>query len=147
MNKTKRLLGKKGANFVNAFVTTPLCCPSRSSILTGQYVHNHQVYSNQDHCVSSEWKAGPERRSFGAYLQNANYRTGRLGLAITWALCECHMYITWVSCANHMNITCIWNLSLGAQKEDFWHSPSQGWFPETEFLLSSWDCYLYKVYC
>ncbi|XP_072042237.1 extracellular sulfatase Sulf-1-like isoform X2 [Amphiura filiformis] len=79
MNKTRRLLGDKGANFINAFVTTPLCCPSRSSILTGQYVHNHGVYSNQDHCVSDEWKAGPERRSFGAFLQNANYRTGYFG--------------------------------------------------------------------
>ncbi|XP_033640197.1 extracellular sulfatase Sulf-1-like isoform X2 [Asterias rubens] len=79
MNKTKTVLGKFGANFVNAFVTTPMCCPSRSSILTGQYVHNHHVYSNVDHCGSNEWVNGPELQTFAKYLKDADYRTGYFG--------------------------------------------------------------------
>ncbi|XP_033097814.1 putative extracellular sulfatase Sulf-1 homolog isoform X2 [Anneissia japonica] len=79
MNKTKEYLGKNGANFINAFVTTPLCCPSRSSILTGMYEHNTGVFDNQETCVSKEWIEGPETRNFGAYLQKSKYRTGYFG--------------------------------------------------------------------
>ncbi|KAJ8020222.1 Extracellular sulfatase Sulf-2 [Holothuria leucospilota] len=80
MNKTKYHLGQHGANFINAFVTSPMCCPSRSSILTGQYVHNHKVYSNvESYCGAPHWRRGPEGRNFGAYMQAASYRTGYFG--------------------------------------------------------------------
>ena len=36
-------LGREGIYFKNAFCTTPLCSPSRASILSGLYAHTHKV--------------------------------------------------------------------------------------------------------
>jgi hypothetical protein len=41
MPKVKKLLIEEETIFSNYFVTNSLCCPSRSFILRGQYVHNH----------------------------------------------------------------------------------------------------------
>ncbi|GIR41069.1 MAG: hypothetical protein CM15mP51_18490 [Porticoccaceae bacterium] len=39
-------LASEGVHFENAFVTTALCSPSRATILTGQYMHEHGVVDN-----------------------------------------------------------------------------------------------------
>ena len=41
-----RKLASEGTTFENAFVTDPLCCPSRATILRGQYAHNHRIVGN-----------------------------------------------------------------------------------------------------
>jgi arylsulfatase A-like enzyme len=43
MPKTRRWLGQGGVTFTQGYATTPSCCPSRASIMSGRYVHNHGV--------------------------------------------------------------------------------------------------------
>lgn len=65
-------IAAEGVHFENAFVTTALCSPSRASILTGQYMHNHGVVDNNK----------PPREGtifFPQYLQKAGYSTAFIG--------------------------------------------------------------------
>ena len=54
-----------------------MCCPSRSSILTGKYVHNHHAIDSSiaGGCSSLGWQAGPEKHSVSTYLKDLGYTT------------------------------------------------------------------------
>ena len=67
-------IGREGACFTNAFVTTSLCSPSRASFLTGRYAHQHKVYYNR----SSETFDKSEA-TFPRLLHDAGYRTAYTG--------------------------------------------------------------------
>ncbi len=47
MDNVNNLIGDQGARFNKHFLNFSLCCPSRATFLTGQYMHNHGVRSNQ----------------------------------------------------------------------------------------------------
>lgn len=73
MDDTREWFGENGTHFPNAFATTPLCCPSRSSIFTGQYAHNHGVKVNP-----AIPDLDPETL-IQKHLQDAGYKTGFVG--------------------------------------------------------------------
>lgn len=73
MPATRRWFGRGGVTFRNGYVTTPLCCPSRASIFTGQYVHNHGVDNN------GLGRQLPQSRTLQRYLHDAGYFTAIAG--------------------------------------------------------------------
>jgi N-acetylglucosamine-6-sulfatase len=65
----------KGTTFSDAFLTTSLCCPSRASILTGLYAHNHGVIDNKGRPTNSTFfQAIKDNENLGD-----NYRTAMVG--------------------------------------------------------------------
>ena len=81
MPKTRSLLQDRGMSFQNAFVSNPLCCPSRATIMRGQYSHNTGVWSNvpPDGGWEGYQSQGNEEDNIATRLHNAGYNTALLG--------------------------------------------------------------------
>ena len=83
MSELQDLLIDQGASFDNFFVTTPLCCPARSTILTGQYAHNHGVHHNSNALDNGGFNAffrtGREASTIATALDAAGYETALFG--------------------------------------------------------------------
>jgi N-acetylglucosamine-6-sulfatase len=67
-------IAREGAMFRNAFMTTPLCSPSRASFLTGQYAHTHGITDNVDRSAASH-----QLVTFPLLLHQSNYETAFIG--------------------------------------------------------------------
>jgi N-acetylglucosamine-6-sulfatase len=80
MDNVNSLIGDRGATFRNSFVNFSLCCPSRATFLTGQYMHNHRVFGNS-------YPSGGFRRfqelhgnyNLAHWVRRAGYYTAMIG--------------------------------------------------------------------
>ena len=81
MPQIQSLLVNQGLTFSNAFVTRSLCCPSRASILRGQYPHNHTIQSNRlpDGGEARFQELGLDSSTIATWLQAAGYNTVLIG--------------------------------------------------------------------
>jgi arylsulfatase A-like enzyme len=77
MERTNSLLGTQGVTFDNSFVSFSLCCPSRSTFLTGQYAHNHGVLGNGP--PDGGYYKLDSTNTLAVWLQRAGYATIHLG--------------------------------------------------------------------
>lgn len=91
MPKVRKEVAEKGVTFSHYFASTPLCCPARTTMMTGLYAHNHGVKTNGDlddaegEEIQGEpgavqfMEKGNEQRVVAKYLQDAGYLTGHFG--------------------------------------------------------------------
>jgi len=69
----------KGIEFSNGYVSNPLCCPSRTTILTGRYSHSTLVYTNKPGQPYGGFPAFHDRWTIATALHGAGYRTALFG--------------------------------------------------------------------
>ncbi|PYQ53562.1 MAG: hypothetical protein DMF78_08680 [Acidobacteria bacterium] len=80
MPRLPALIGQHGLTFTRAYVTQSLCAPSRASILTGQYPHNHRVLDNTGPDGGfPAFRRGPEASTLPMWVRAAGYRTALVG--------------------------------------------------------------------
>jgi N-acetylglucosamine-6-sulfatase len=75
------VMGAKGITFKNAYVTYSLCCPSRATILRGQYPHNHGIIGNAPPEGGEPVfrQLGRDESTIATWLNAAGYRTKLIG--------------------------------------------------------------------
>ena len=86
MPKLQRRLERGSLRFARSYATTALCCPSRTSILTGQYARHHGVRNNGGEVDDEQFggadlfrELGNDERTVARWLRDSGYRTGFFG--------------------------------------------------------------------
>jgi N-acetylglucosamine-6-sulfatase len=79
MPNVNRSLVHQGVTFTDGYVVNPVCCPSRASILTGNYSHTTKVYTNHPARPFGGFPAFDDDSTVATWLQEAGYRTGLFG--------------------------------------------------------------------
>jgi N-acetylglucosamine-6-sulfatase len=77
MSGVKRSLADEGTTFERAFVSNALCCPSRATLFSGQYSHNHGVIGNAP--PDGGYGRLDKRNWLPVWLQRAGYQTVHIG--------------------------------------------------------------------
>ena len=65
-------LASEGVTLTNTFANTPVCCPARAAMLTGQYCHRNGMTAN-------DLRLREDSISFARILRDNGYRTGFVG--------------------------------------------------------------------
>jgi arylsulfatase A-like enzyme len=102
-------LVSQGVEFTNMISTFPLCCPSRATILRGQYAHNTHIYGNS--LPSGGWEKfrnrGEQNSNLATWLNDAGYQTGQFG--------------------KYMNSYTELTIPPGWDRWYAWNGPEEGW--------------------
>lgn len=116
MPQTYSRIFQQGTTFNKAYVTTPICCPSRATILTGKYASQHKVLANH-HPL--------KRKTFVSDLKAGGYKTALVGKYLnSWDGTPRKEYDFWASWGKgrhyinpKMNVNGIWARHEGYSTE------------------------------
>ncbi len=77
MPKVQKLLAAEGAVLSRMYAHVSVCCPSRSSLISGRYMHNNGCRANtlETNCSSTYFQNHMEPGSFAVALHSGGYRT------------------------------------------------------------------------
>ena len=79
LGRTNAEIGGHGVTFDNSFVSFSLCCPSRATLMTGQYAHNHGVLGDEPPAGGYSKLAPTLGNTLPVWLQRSGYYTGLVG--------------------------------------------------------------------
>lgn len=82
LSRINSLLVQRGANFTQFFTPNALCCPSRMSVLRGQFSHNHDIWTNFTETGGgfvAALEKGLLEETIAVWLQRGGYQTGLFG--------------------------------------------------------------------
>lgn len=93
--QVKHLITDQGVTLSNYFAHTPICCPSRSQMLSGRFAHNIRDNHYEPGfgcnfpgtdcgCMRMNTSVEFHEHNFGVYLQEAGYNTGWFGKYLNW---------------------------------------------------------------
>jgi len=80
MPNVQALLVQQGLQLDGFYVTDPTCCPSRTSILRGEYTHTHQIYTSAPgEGFQRFYELDHDSSTLATWLQAAGYQTAFYG--------------------------------------------------------------------
>jgi N-acetylglucosamine-6-sulfatase len=77
LERVRTRIGRVGTTFDRNFSVYPLCCPSRSTYLTGQYSHNHKVFGNKP--PTGGFYRLDSTNTLPVWMSAAGYATAHIG--------------------------------------------------------------------
>lgn len=139
----QRRLVDRGVRFTNGLVVNPLCCPSRASILTGQYSHSTGVYDNQG--PFGGFKVFDDSSTIATWLDDSSYSTALIGKYMNGYNRQRSTYVPpgwdrWVAFAKsgYYNYT----LAIDGRTREFGSSPEDY---STDVLADSAASFIHKT--
>ena len=79
MPNVQSLIAGQGVSFDRAYASYPLCCPSRASLLSGDYMHNHGIRGNLPPYGGWEQFRSRENDTIAPWVHNQSYYTVHIG--------------------------------------------------------------------
>lgn len=79
MPTVQKELVEKGTTFANGILTISECCPSRATMLRGQYAHNHRIGMGAGSNARTFRRHGLEKSTVATWLDGEDYKTALVG--------------------------------------------------------------------